>query len=222
MPFMFQAQHISSHHEPFMYQGLPIHIVIMSLSYQPFQYNLMQNSCQPFIHNSQLVFLYHTHTYQAFSTDTQNQANIIHTKPKRTSHITLSRLAPRLGWRVSLRRASPSPSREHKNKGMSNAGSRLSEIPLAWASCLLAQKLSESPGRPFVQKLRRAPCFISPRRDGLAWARLTGLATVLHCNSHENEPNQHTKHSHTPIRRIKSYKQKSTPLQTKTTGKQEF
>ncbi|QCD82101.1 hypothetical protein DEO72_LG2g2434 [Vigna unguiculata] len=48
---------------------------------------------------------------------------------------------------------------------MSNAGSRLSEIPLAWASSLLAQKLSESPGRPFGQKLRRAPCFISPRRE---------------------------------------------------------
>ena len=40
----------------------------------------------------------------------------------------------------------PSPRREHKSKSMSNAGSRLSEIPLAWASCLLAQKLSESPG----------------------------------------------------------------------------
>ena len=97
MPFMFQAQHISSRHEPFMYQGLPIHIVIMPLSYQPFHYNLMQNSCQPFIHNSQLALLYHTHTYQAFSTNTQNQANIIHTNPRKTSHITLPRPAPRLG-----------------------------------------------------------------------------------------------------------------------------
>ncbi|QCD86821.1 hypothetical protein DEO72_LG8g1546 [Vigna unguiculata] len=33
-----------------------------------------------------------------------------------------------------------------KNKSMGNTGSRLSEIPLAWASCLLAQKLSEPPG----------------------------------------------------------------------------
>ena len=39
-----------------------------------------------------------------------------------------------------------------KKRGMSNTGSRLSEIPLAWASCLLAQKLSESPRRPFVPK----------------------------------------------------------------------
>ncbi|QCE05613.1 hypothetical protein DEO72_LG9g617 [Vigna unguiculata] len=39
-----------------------------------------------------------------------------------------------------------------KNKGMGNTGSRLSEIPLAWASCLLAQKLSEPPGRRFAQK----------------------------------------------------------------------
>jgi len=58
----------------------------------------------------------------------------------------------RSGETCSLRRASPSPRREHKSKSMSNAGSRLSEIPLAWASCLLIQKLSESPGRPFVQK----------------------------------------------------------------------
>jgi len=65
----------------------------------------------------------------------------------------------RSGETCSLRRASPSPRREHKNKSRSNAGSRLSEIPLAWASCLLAQKLSESPGRPFVQKLRRASLF---------------------------------------------------------------
>ena len=58
----------------------------------------------------------------------------------------------RSGETCSLRRASPSPRREDKSKSMSNAGSRLSEIPLAWASCLLAQKLGESPGQPFVQK----------------------------------------------------------------------
>jgi len=58
----------------------------------------------------------------------------------------------RSGKTCSLRRASPSPRREHKSKSMRNAGSRLSEIPLAWASCLLAQKLGESPGRPSVQK----------------------------------------------------------------------
>ena len=74
----------------------------------------------------------------------------------------------------------PSPRREHKNWCVGITGSRLSEIPLAWASGLLAQKVSESPGRDLVQ---RSPCFISPRRDWLAWARFTGLATVLHCNS---------------------------------------
>ena len=164
-PFMFQAQHISSHHEPFMYHGLPIHIVIMPLSYQPFQYNLMQNSCQPFIHNSQLAFLYHTHTYQAFNTDTQNQANIIHTRPRKTSHITLSRSAPRLGWRVSLRRdrlaqaSPPSPRRGlEKNQGHEQRGislkrdpSRLGELPArskveraAWAT-FRAEALGELP-----------------------------------------------------------------------------
>jgi len=53
----------------------------------------------------------------------------------------------------SLMRAPPSPRRGLKeDKGLGNAGSRLSEIPLAWASCLLAQKLSEPPGRLFAQK----------------------------------------------------------------------
>ena len=93
-PFMFQAQHISSRRNPFMYQGLPIHIVIMPLSYQPFHYKLMQNSCPPFIYDSQLVLLYHSHTYQAFSTNTQNQASIIHTKPRK--HPTLHCLAQHL------------------------------------------------------------------------------------------------------------------------------
>ena len=59
----------------------------------------------------------------------------------------------RSGETCSLRRASSSPRREHKSRSKSNARSRLSEIPLAWASCLLAQKLSEPPGRLFAQEL---------------------------------------------------------------------
>ena len=58
----------------------------------------------------------------------------------------------RSGETGSLRRAPPSPRRGLKeNQGLGNTGSRLSEIPLAWASCLLAQKLSEPSGRLFAQ-----------------------------------------------------------------------
>jgi len=76
-----------------------------------------------------------------------------HTQPKQiiqgpidiqTQHSLVQHLAQaegsRSGETCSLRRASPSPRREHKNKCVGNVGSRLSEIPLAWASCLLAQK----------------------------------------------------------------------------------
>jgi len=35
--------------------------------------------------------------------NTQNQASIIHTKPRKQSHIALSCPAPRSGWRASLR-----------------------------------------------------------------------------------------------------------------------
>ena len=76
-----------------------------------------------------------------------------HTQPKQiiqgpidipTQHSLAQHLAQaegsRSGETCSLRRASPSPRREHKNKCVGNVGSRLSEIPLAWASCLLAQK----------------------------------------------------------------------------------
>jgi len=59
------------------------------------------------------------------------------------------------------------------------ARSRLGETPLAWARCSLAQKSSWSPGRPFAQKSWASSLFISPRRDWLARARLTGLATVF-------------------------------------------
>ncbi|QCD84476.1 hypothetical protein DEO72_LG2g4830 [Vigna unguiculata] len=56
----------------------------------------------------------------------------------------------------SLKRAPPSPRRGLEKGAGNNAGSRLSEPPLAWASCLLAQKhtlvawattRAENPGR---------------------------------------------------------------------------
>jgi len=75
----------------------------------------------------------------------------------KTQHCLAQHLAQaegsRSGETCSLRRASLSPRREHKNKCVGITGSRLSEIPLAWASCLLAQKMSEPPGRDFAQEL---------------------------------------------------------------------
>jgi len=72
---------------------------------------------------------------------------IIQSYPTKTDHsgtnrhpnTALSRPAPRSGETVSLRRVPPPPRRGHKIRGMSNAGSRLGETPLAWASGMLAQ-----------------------------------------------------------------------------------
>jgi len=97
---------------------------------------------------------------QSYSTKIDSSGTIKHPNHSTVSPSTSLRLRglaqarhARSGETCSLRRASPSPRRGHKSRSMSNAGSRLSEIPLAWASCLLAQKLSEPPGRLFAQEL---------------------------------------------------------------------
>jgi len=113
-----------------------------------------------------------------------------------------SRPAPRSGWGVSLRRVPPPPRRGHKNTSLDNAGSRLGETPLAWASCLLAQKSSWPPGRPFAQQLWASSLFISPRRVWLAWARLTGLATVSPAAAKFFTQTVHTIYSHASKRNI--------------------
>jgi len=46
----------------------------------------------------------------------------------------------------------PLPRRGLKQEQESNAGSRLGETPLAWASCVLAQKTLWSLGRPLAQE----------------------------------------------------------------------
>ena len=94
-----------------------------------------------------------------------------------------------------------------KRASGSNAGSRLGETPFAWARCSLAQKLSGSPGRPLVQTGLGESPFVSPRRDWLAWARLTGLATVSPATAMFFKPTKHTKYSHASNRRIKPYNQ---------------
>jgi len=169
--------------------SLGSHLMIIPCSFSPKTTHLfLMPRPHPTRHTSFIIHAKHTKysLYTCQSSHNHPQPKQITREGSNIQNTARSRPASRPGWGVSLRRdislrrASPSPRREHKNKGVAITGSRLSEIPLAWASCLLAQKLSESPGRLFVQ---RSPCFISPRRDWLAWARLTGIATVLHCNS---------------------------------------
>jgi len=102
----------------------------------------------------------------------------IHTQPNRSSrnkqtskHNTIS---PNTSLRLrGLAQASPPPPRRGlKQEQESSAGSRLGETPLAWTSCLLAQKhtlvawattRAESSGRPSAR---------------LAWASLSVSVTV--------------------------------------------
>jgi len=61
--------------------------------------------------------------------------------------------------------------------------------------------------------------FVSPRREWLAWARLTGLATVSPAAAMFFKPTKHTKYSHASNRRINPYNQQPTQAQAKTTQK---
>jgi len=56
--------------------------------------------------------------------------------------------------------------------------------------------LSGSPGRPLAQTGLGESLFVSPRRDWLAWTRLTGLAIVSPAAAMFFKPTQHTKHYH--------------------------
>ena len=155
-----------------MYQGIPTHVVIMSLSYQTFPYNLMRNSCQPIIHSSWLALLYHTHSYQTFSTipKTKQVLSIQSQENHPTLHCLAQHLAQaggsRSGEMVSPRRATPSPRRGLEKGAEALAGSRLGETPLAWARCSLAQtntvgRLGDHSWRKGLGEL----LLISPRRD---------------------------------------------------------
>ena len=162
--------------------------------------------------------MFHTPLYTYTSSHNHTQSKQITRETSKVQYIAQPRPASRPGWGVSLRRdvslrrASPSPRREHKNRCVAITGSRLSEIPLAWASCLLAQKVSEPPGRDFEQ---RPPCFVSPRRDWLGWARLTWLTAVHRCTAMFSGQTSHARYSHTPKQQIPPYNQQITHKQFK-------
>ena len=146
---MFQAQPISSHHKPSVYQGFPNHIVIIPFSHQPFYYNLMRNSCPPIIHNSWLVSPNHTHSYQTFITILKSSMHKSHKARKVIPHCTVSLSpSPRLRGLAQARRArSGEPPLRLGEDWMVHSGnitgSRLSEIPLAWARRSLAQEFKQ-------------------------------------------------------------------------------
>jgi len=115
----------------------------------------------PFIHNSRIMpkIYFCTPLYTCPPSHNHTQSKQVTRESSNVQNITHPRPTPRPGWGVSLRRdvslrrASPRLGERTKTRGVAITGSRLSEIPLAWASGQLAQKVSESPGRDFVQKI---------------------------------------------------------------------
>jgi len=61
------------------------------------------------------------------------------------------------------------------------------------------KKCSGSPRRPFVENNLGEPLLISPRRDKLAWASLSALATVFTCSRHIGIPQTTIPPYHTSI-----------------------
>ncbi|QCE08993.1 hypothetical protein DEO72_LG10g212 [Vigna unguiculata] len=115
----------------------------------------------------------------SYSTKIDHSGNIQHPNHSIVSPSISLRLRGLAQAKQSRSGESPSAqARLETRKTGTTAGSRLSEIPLAWASGSLAQKLSESPGRLFVRSGQGEPLFVSPRRDWVAWARFTDLAAV--------------------------------------------
>jgi len=80
-----------------------------------------------------------------------------------------------------------------------------------------SKKLSGSPGRPFMQTGLGESLFVSPKQDWLAWARLTGLATVSLAAAMFFKPTNHTRYSHASKQMINPYNQQPTQEHAKTT-----
>jgi len=120
-----------------------------------------------------------------------------------TQHYLAQHLAQAEGSRSG---ESPFARRGLKQEQESNAGSRLGETPLAWASCVLAQNTLWLPGRPLAQEALGEPLHISPGRVKLAWARLSVSATVRTCTTHTHTQQRFLSssnaHSSTPSQEI--------------------
>jgi len=144
LPFTFPGP---THHNPSM------HIESSSSHFHatltiPISFNSYANfHTKPIIYNSWIIPTYLMLQYIHISHhNIHTQPISIIQEPTSIQNSTLSRPAPRSGWRVSLKRdelAQVSPLRlgEGSRNGVeTHAGSRLGETPLAWARCSLAQK----------------------------------------------------------------------------------
>jgi len=136
-------------------------------SSKPLIHFICQYHTQPVIRNSWImpniphIPLY---TYHSSYNHTQPKQIIQEQTDIQLQHCLAQHLAQAEGSRSS--EPPPPPRRGRKNKSMSNAGSRLSEIPLAWASCLLAQKSQRVAWATIRgEKGLGEPLLISPRQD---------------------------------------------------------
>jgi len=94
---------------------------------------------------------------------------------------------------------SPSAQARARNKETgTTAGSRLGEIPLAWASGSLAQNVEQVTWATYREKEVGEPSSDSLRRARLAWARLIVLALVHLQQMHYSKPTNHAKNSTHP------------------------
>jgi len=171
-----------------------------------FMNHAKHTSCS-IIYISLIIQSYWTKTDHLGTTNIQNTA--------------LPRPAPRSGEAVSLRRVPPPPRRGHKIRGMGNAGSRLGETPLAWASCLLAQNTLWSPGWPLAQEDLGEPLHISPGRVKLAWAKLSVSTTVCTCTTHSHTQQRFPSSSYTHSSTQTQANHKSQRYKTKHTTRRE-
>jgi len=147
---------------------------------------------------------------------------------------TLSRPIPRSGWRVSLRLKGlaqakqprsgepPLPRWGLKKSIRKQCGISLRRDPSCLGEMLACSKIWAGRLGDLSHKLVWANPRLShlgetgsPRRDWLAWARLTGLATVSPTVAMFFKPTKHTKYSHASKRRIKPYNQQPTQRRPK-------
>ena len=157
------------------------HLILITCSFssRPLIHFTCQYQTPPVIRNSWIMpNIPHTPSYTCHSSHNHTQPKQIIQEQQTCKYSTVSpSISLRLRGLAQARRAcsgEPSPRLGESTKARAWATRDLAKVErVAWATFR-------------AKKPRQAPCFISPRRDGLAWAKLTGLATVLHCNNHVN------------------------------------
>jgi len=187
---MFQVKSIPTRHTPsmnieFQLMSLPCHF-----HNQPFHVHYMPRIIQ--VRHSQLIHPL-THAYSIpschyiiiQSNTSQTSKNRENAKPERT----LAQLfAQAKGSRSSERVSRSGESSTHRNSGLCAFSLRRDSPRLS--ETLARSKLSWSPERPLAWKGLGESLLISPRRDRLAWAILSDLATIFLQQPPIPKPNQ--------------------------------